>query len=287
MTRIDAWPAVALAPGEAARAVLRRHNVRLSGAGSTTLLFCNGFNCAQHVWHQLAPGLAADYQLVFFDQMGVGESDRRCVGDPRYLTLNGFVQDVIDIGRALALRNVVLVGHSAGALIAMLAAIAAPELFAKTVLLAASPRYLNAPGYYGGFEEPELRNMLRELDANYQAWANTFATMMISQAHAPALSHELLEYAGQTDPRMARRMVEFVFLGDYRSYLPQLHQPTLLIQCVDDPAAPEEVSVYLLRQLPRTALLLLPGAGHCPHLTAPGQVLAAIQQLLKMPAAGN
>jgi sigma-B regulation protein RsbQ len=88
----------------------------------------------------------------------VGESDRRGIDDPRYFALDGFVQDVAAVGRPPALRDVVVVGHSAGTLVAMLAAIAAPERLAKTVLLAASPRYLNAPGYYGGFERLPLSN---------------------------------------------------------------------------------------------------------------------------------
>jgi len=216
--------------------------------------------------------------------MGVGQSDRSYCADSRYLSLDGFVQDVLEICRALQLRDVVVVGHSAGALVAILAAIQAPEIFTKTVLLAASPRYLNAPNYYGGFEAKDLQDMLVEMAANYQAWANTFATMMIGQAHATALSHELIECSSNTDPRMAKRMVELVFLGDYREYIPKLRQPTLLLQCADDPAAPEEVSVYLLKQLPHAALLMLPGAGHCPHLTTPTQVLAAIQRFLKVPA---
>lgn len=285
MTRIASVSAVNLVTDEAARTVLRRHNVRLSGAGKPTLLFCNGFNCEQNVWHFLADELAAHYQLVFFDQLGVGASERRDCASPRYQSLDGFVQDVLDICQALQLRDIVVVGHSAGALVAMLAAIQAPELFTKTILLAASPRYLNGSGYYGGFEAADLHAMLREMQANYQTWANTFATMMIGQAHAPQLGPELLAYAAKTDPTMAKRMVELVFMGDYRAYLPKLRQPTLLLQCADDPAAPEEVSVYLLKHLPHAALVMLPGSGHCPHLTVPDKVLDAMQQFLKLPPA--
>jgi sigma-B regulation protein RsbQ len=283
MPLFDSTPAADLVTDEAAQAVLRRHNVHLTGAGKPPLLFCNGFNCGQGVWHLLAPGLAAEYQLVFFDQMGVGGADRRNCLSPRYQTLAGFVLDVVDICHALQLRDIVVVGHSAGALVAMLAAIQAPELFTKTVLLGVSPRYLNSPDYYGGFEEKDLRAMLAEMRTNYQAWANTFATMMIGQFHAPDLSHELLEWASQTDPVMARRMVELVFLGDYRSSVPELRQPTLLLQCADDPAAPQEVSQYLLQHLPHATLRTLPVSGHCPHLTAPTQVLAAMQQFLNAP----
>lgn len=284
MPLIESIAAVDLVADETAQAVLRRNNVRLTGRGKPPLLFCNGFNCGQSVWHFLAPALAEHYQLVFFDQVGVGKSDRRFCNSPRYHTLNGFVQDMLEICQALQLRDVIVVGHSAGALVAMLAAIQAPEVIAKTVLLAASPRYLNTLDYYGGFAEKDLSDMLVEMGANYQAWAYTFATMMIGHYHASELSHELLECASQADPAMAKRIVQLVFLGDYRAEVPKLRQPTLLLQCLDDPAVPEEVSQYLLQHLPHATLVNLPVSGHCPHLTAPAEVLAAMQQFIKLPA---
>lgn len=265
----------------AAQALLRRHNVRLTAASDKPpLLFCNGFNCGQNVWHRVAPALTAHYQLIFFDQMGVGGSDRAAVTDARYATLQGFVQDVVEICQTLGLRDVVVVGHSAGALVALLAAIQAPELLAKLVLLAFTPRCLNAPDYYGGFEPRDIAAMLHEMASSYPRWAATFATMMIGQFDAPALSHELVECATQADPEIARRMVELVFLGDYRSELPHLQQPALLLQCQDDPAVPEEVNHYLLSHLPAASLAVLPSAGHCPHLTVPEAVVAAIEQFV-------
>lgn len=285
MPLFEATPAADLVTDKVAQALLRRHNVRLTGSGKPTLLFCNGFNCGQSVWRLLAPGLAEHYQLVFFDQVGAGKSDRSLCKNSRYNSLAGFVQDVLEICQTLQLRNIVVVGHSAGALIAMLAAIQAPELFAKTVLLGASPRYLNTLDYYGGFEVKDLSDMLQEMRVNYQAWANTFATMMIGQFHASTLSHELVDCATQADQETARRMIQLVFLGDYRAELPRLRQPTLLLQCTDDPAVPEEVSHYLLQHLPQAVLVNLPVSGHCPHLTAPLEVRAAIRQFVSAPVA--
>ncbi|MVN74953.1 hypothetical protein GO988_01295 [Hymenobacter sp. HMF4947] len=63
-------------------AVLQRHNVQVVGRGQPTLIFCNGFNCNQQVWHYLTPALATRYQLVLFDQMGTGRADRAAY-DPR------------------------------------------------------------------------------------------------------------------------------------------------------------------------------------------------------------
>lgn len=104
--------------------------------------------------------------------------------------------------------------------------------------------------------------------------------MIIGQYDAPKLSLELVACASKADPEIAKRLVERFFLGDYRAELPRLLQPTLLLQCAEDPAVHEEVSRYLLDHLPDAQLVVIPSAGHCSHLTAPAQVLAAIQQFL-------
>lgn len=96
---------------------------------------------------------------------------------------------MVAICQALQLQEVALVGHSAGATAALLAASQAPTLSSHTVLLNSSPHFLNEPGYYGGFERADLEQVLVSMHANYGLWASTFATMLVGQHAAPALSH--------------------------------------------------------------------------------------------------
>jgi sigma-B regulation protein RsbQ len=259
--------------------VLRRHHVQVLGSGRP-LLFCNGFNCVQQVWHLLAPELAAHYQLIFFDQMGVGQADYSAFDPLRYTTLEGYARDVVAICQALQLQDVVLVGHSAGATVATLAALQAPDCITQMVLLNLSPHFLNEPDYYGGFERADLDQVLAQMHANYLQWASTFATMLVGQHAAPALSHYLVVCATQVDSVLAAQVVELAFLGDFRPQLAQLPQPTLLLQCHEDPAVPEEVSAYLLAHVPHATLVTLATTGHSPHLTAPAEVAAAIRHFL-------
>ena len=286
-SRLPTTPATQLTTDEAARVVLRRHHVQVLGASQAPLLFCSGFNCNQQVWHYLTPALAARHQLILFDQMGVGQADRSAYDPARYATLWGYAQDVVAICQALELREVVLVGHSAGAMIALLATILAPGRIGKIVLLAVSPHYLIEPGYYGGFEREDLMQVLAEMHANYARWASTFATMLLGQHEASALSHELVTCATQADPELARHLVQLNFLGDFRPQLPQVPVPVLLLQCTDDPAVPEEVNEYLLAHLPCATLVTLATTGHSPHLTAPAEVVAAIQHFLARGTAGS
>jgi sigma-B regulation protein RsbQ len=258
-------------------AVIKRFNVNIVGAGKPTLLFCNGFNCNQHIWNYLTPALAARHQLVLFDQMGTGNSDLSAYDADRYATLAGYAQDVVTICQALELREVVIIGHSVGAMIAMLAAIQAPQYFAKAVLIAATPCYLNEPGYYGGFERADMLDLLAEMRGNYESWANTFATLLIGQDQPASLGYELAGYFCQADPTIAREFAQMSFLADNRADVPHLQLPTLLLQCSDDVAVPAEVGDYLLAHLPQATLITLRATGHCPHLSAPFEVLAAMR----------
>jgi sigma-B regulation protein RsbQ len=261
-------------------AVIKRFNVSIIGAGKPTLLFCNGFNCNQHIWNYLTPALAARHQLVLFDQMGTGNSDLRAYDSTKYASLAGYAQDVVDICQALELREVVIIGHSVGAMIALLAAVQAPQYFAKTVLIAATPHYLNEPGYYGGFERADMLDLLAEMRGNYESWANTFATLLIGQDQPASLGYELAGYFCQADPTIAREFAHMSFLADNRADVPHLQQPTLLLQCSDDVAVPAEVGNYLLAHLPQATLITLRATGHCPHLSAPMEVLAAMRDFI-------
>ncbi|RZK35190.1 MAG: alpha/beta hydrolase [Hymenobacter sp.] len=145
-----------------ADAVLRRHNVRVLGQGKPPLLLCNGFGYNQRLWQYVTTALVVQHQVILFDHVGSGESEVHAYDPRKYASLQGYVQDLIEICQVLNLREAILVGHSVGASIAMLAAIQAPTHFSKVVLLTPSPCYINEPGYYGGFERENLERPMFE-----------------------------------------------------------------------------------------------------------------------------
>ncbi|MGI4742824.1 MAG: alpha/beta fold hydrolase [Janthinobacterium lividum] len=213
-----------------ATAVLRRNNVQVTGEGKPPLLLCNGFGCNLHIWNYLLPALAVSHQVIRFDQVGTGESDLTAYDPVKYATLAGYAQDVVEICQALDLREAIIVGHSAGAMIGLLAAVQAPEHFAKAVLLAASPCYVNEPGYYGGFERADVLEVLASMESNYYSWAGQFANLLIGPGYAASVGEELTGYFCQADSEIARQFARVAYLTDSRAAVPHLQLPTLLIQ---------------------------------------------------------
>jgi sigma-B regulation protein RsbQ len=263
-------------------AVMRRNQVRIIGEGKPPLLLCNGFGCSQQIWNYLLPALTRTHQVICFDQVGAGESDHSAYDPLKYTTLEGYAHDVVEICQVLELRDTVLVGHSAGAMIGLLAAVQAPEHFAKVVLLAASPCYVNEPGYYGGFERADVLEVLASMESNYYSWASQFANLLIGPGYASSVGEELTSYFCQADSAIARQFAHVAYLADSRAVLSSLGLPTLLVQCSDDVAVPAEVGDYLLAHLPQAQLVTLAATGHCPHLSAPLETLAAMQPFLQV-----
>src|SRR5687768_6227816 len=126
--------------------IRRRNNVQVHGTGPP-MVFAHGFGCSQGMWRFVTPAFAADHQVVLYDLTGMGDSDASAYDFQRHGTLDGHASDLIDVCEALALRDVVFVGHSVSAMIGILAAIERPDLFSRLVLVGPSPCYIDQEGY--------------------------------------------------------------------------------------------------------------------------------------------
>jgi len=257
----------------------RRHNVTVTGApDGQPMLFAHGFGCDQNMWRFVAPRFADRFRVVLFDHVGAGGSDLTAYDIERYSTLDGYADDVVEICRDLGLRDVVYVGHSVSAMIGVLAARRAPELFARLVLVGPSPRYVDDldNGYVGGFSEEDIAGLLESLESNYLGWSGAMAPVIMGNPDQPALGDELTESFCRTDPEIARRFARVTFLSDNRADLAGVTVPTLVLQSTQDVIAPMSVGEYVVEQMPDASLVVLDSTGHCPNLSAPDATTAAI-----------
>src|SRR5260370_20308868 len=91
------------------------------GQGDTALVFLHGWCGDREYWKHQVEVFAADYRVVAFDQAGHGESGK-LGGGRKAWTADGLAGDVEAVVKALGLKRVILVGHSMGGPIALLAA---------------------------------------------------------------------------------------------------------------------------------------------------------------------
>lgn len=248
------------------------------------MLFAHGFGCDQNMWRFVAPAFSDDYRVVLFDYVGSGKSDIAQYDPERYSSLEGYAQDVLDVIRALDLRDVIFVGHSVSSMIGVLAANQEPERFSRLVMVGPSPRYINdAPAYVGGFERADIEGLLETMDKNYIGWANLLAPAIMKNPERPELSEELEASFCSTDPVIARSFAEATFFADNRADLAAVQVPSLIMQCSDDMIAPLAVGDYLSGALPNSTLRVMRARGHCPHMSHPEETIAVIREYLSQP----
>ena len=260
--------------------VTRRNAVSVQGTGDRTLMFAHGYGCDQSMWRQLTPAFQKDYRVVLFDHVGCGNSDPTAFSKSRYSSLAGYAHDVVEIIDELGLDRVVFVGHSVSSMIGALAALERPEAFEGLIMIGPSPCYINQGDYYGGFGSADITGLLEMLEANHLGWSAAMAPLIMGNSGDPTLSAELEASFCRTNPAFAQHFARVTFLSDNRADLPRLETRTLILQCQEDVIAPAAVGEYCHKCIPNSQFVTLGASGHCPHMSAPQQVIQAIKSFL-------
>jgi sigma-B regulation protein RsbQ len=229
------------------------------------------------MWRFVAPKFEDDFRVVLFDHVGAGGSDLSAYDRAKYCTLRGYADDLVEIGRALGLKDAVFVGHSVSAMIGVLASLKAPDLFGQMVLVGPSPRYIDDGDYIGGFSEKQIAELLEFLEDNHMGWSAAMAPSIMGNPDRPELGEELTNSFCRTDPEIAKAFARVTFASDNRADLAKVTVPTLILQCSEDIIASEQVGEFVHNRIPGSEIVLLNATGHCPNLSAPAEVVAAIQ----------
>jgi len=257
-----------------------RNNINIVGSGQKTMVLAHGYGCDQHMWRFIVAAFQDEFRIVLFDHVGAGKSDLTLYRPEKYSSLNGYADDVVEIIEATAATPAIFVGHSVSSMIGLLAAIKRPECFERLIMIGPSPCYINDGDYVGGFSRADISGLLDTLESNYLGWSSAMAPVIMGNPDRPQLAMELTESFCRTDPEIAKNFATVTFLSDNRADLPRLRIPSLLLQCSEDVIAPPLVGDYLHRNLQESELITLHATGHCPHLSAPDETIAAMRQYL-------
>ena len=261
-----------------AEAIRTRNNIRVFGNGKTPLLLAHGFGCDQTMWRFLTPHLQETFKIVVFDYVGCGKSDLKAFDATKYSQLDGYAQDIIDICEGLEMTDTVIVGHSVSSMTGLIAAIKAPHLISKLIMVCPSPYFMNdPPDYYGGFERSDLEELIQLMDKNYVGWANYLAPLVMGLS-GESMVGELADSFCSTDPVAAKAFAKATFFSDCRSMLASATQPTLILQSSEDALAAVSVGQYIQSAIPNAELDIISANGHCIHMTNPGEIATGINR---------
>jgi pimeloyl-ACP methyl ester carboxylesterase len=101
------------------------------GKGDKTLIFIHGLGSYLPAWQKNIAVLKADYRCIAMDLPGYPKSSK---GDDTY-NMTFFAEVILEMIDELKLKNPVLIGHSMGGQIAMMAALKSPELLQSLILI--------------------------------------------------------------------------------------------------------------------------------------------------------
>lgn len=259
---------------------LARNNVKVIGSGEQTIVFAHGYGCDQNMWRHVIPAFQDRYKIVLFDYVGSGQSDAAAFDRTRYSTLRGYAQDLLEILTELQLTRVHFVGHSVSSMIGALASLEGPGKFETLTMIGPSPCYINDAGYMGGFERSDIEGLLETLESNHVAWSATMAPLIMGHPESPELSAELEDRFCRMNPLIASHFARVTFLSDNRADLPNVSAKTLILQCQKDVIAGLSVGEYVHQCLPNSQLVVMDATGHCPHMSAPKEVVQELQRFL-------
>ena len=256
---------------------LRLHLVEAGPRERPTVLLLHGFMTSAATFADLQQRLAAQLHVVALDLPGHGQSARPA----RRLTSQYLATTV---GRALEqldLRDVVLVGHSMGAMVALVVADRWPERVRQVV--AVNP---------AGFAFDPLRRAGMLLLARPAVWSSGPTLVYEIAAHGSVEHFDDVKRADlelqlqlRHDPGWCRAVASSyrtLATSDLSALARRLTRPVTLVFGARDMALPADYRAAVVAALPRSALVEIADCGHDVHHDAPGrlvEVIAAVAAL--------
>lgn len=257
------------------------HNSRGEGL---PLLLVHGFGAALEHWRYNLPVLGEHYPVYALDLLGFGQAEKAAAAYGVRL----WVAQLYEFWRAFIGEPVGLVGHSLGALVALTAAVAHPEMVQRLALLSlpeGRPALPVAVQWLGSLErllipvvtwplfyllrQPAvIRWVCRTQVYHHPGAVNDELVRMFAQ---PAYDRD----AGWTLCRLAQASTRPGYAPRVAPLLAGLSVPTLLIWGTYDRLVPVRRGRHWVQQFPHLRWVELP-AGHCPQDEAP----VAVNELL-------
>ncbi len=266
-------------------------------------------------WPALSP-LTATYQFHFYDQRGAGRSTRpfdRFASGTFYqnmqqleqtLGIGAQVADIERIRQILGEEQLILVGHSWGALLATLYAAEFPEHVERMILISPADMLLMPsprPDLFATVRQRlpvELHAGYDDYLARYLDFANIFTR---SEDELQAINGEFVRYyqaaldrqtdqpavdllAQQSDVQIGGWMVYAMYFSlgqrhDYRGALAAIDVPVLVLHGAAD-LQPLAVAQEYAEHLPQAQLVTVPGADHFMYNSAPKRFVEEVAEFL-------
>ena len=252
------------------------------------VLLLHGTGAATHSWRDFAPLLAEQFAVLAVDLPGHGFTRALRDGGAAPLSMPGMARALAELLQAIALSPQLIVGHSAGAAIALRLCLSG--LVQPQQVIGLNAALLPLSGLAGQVFSPVAKLMalmpgVPQLFARRAQDAGVLERLLDGtgsqiDATGRALYRRLVSDPGHVAGALG--MMARWDLPTLAAELPQLHTPLDLVVGLKDRTIPPAQAEAVLARLPAglgARAVYLEGLGHLAHEEAPAQVAALVASL--------
>ena len=256
---------------------LRLHYLEWGAGNPAAMLLLPGIGDDAHVWDHFASHVADRFRIIALDQRGHGGSDWAL---PPAYGCEDYVADVGNLVHALRLEEVILMGHSMGALHATRYAALQPE---KTAALIHADIEPCPPAW----NKKYLLNLYENLPPSYASIGEYVQEARKNSPYAKEeMLHRIASFAlaegkdGKWRPRFDREVLFHFDRYDLRPYLRDIRCPTLVIRGQESRVMGYEAAREMSGAIPNGSLSEVPKAAHPVHTDNPEEFLRVVSEFL-------
>lgn len=241
------------------------------GTGAPLLLI-QGLGYARWSWEPVVPGLAERYRVLFFDNRGIGESDRP---DGPY-TAAQMAGDALQVLDEAGIERAHVLGASLGGMIAQEVAVAAPERVDKLVLCCTTP------GGAATVPMPEVTVRLFQEAATLapEVALRRFVENALGADPPAGVADEIYRKRVENPLDPAGWQAQAAAGTTYPGPDGDVTAPTLVLTGTADNVVDHRNSDVLADRIPGARLEKLPGAGHLFFWEQPDAFVRIVSEFL-------
>lgn len=244
-----------------------------AGRGDTTVVLIHCWCGHKGFWDDAVPALAERYQVIALDLAGHGESGR----ERQEWTVQRLADDVVELVRAHDLERVILVGHSMGGPVSLLAA---PRMPGRVLGIVAVDTLHDVE-----FQWPEgmIEGWLAGLAADWQGTMRQGVASMLPPDVDPALAERIAADACRTHQPAALALIRDMFALDLPGALSACGVPVRCINAAAELEIQVPTAVETNRKYADFEAREMSGVGHYPMLEKPEQfAILLLEELARL-----